>query len=77
MVRRPRVYFPGALHRVIARGNRKQDIFSAEMDFRANRLCSMTRDRLGAHGRALVAYLARKLVGQGLKRLPRILVGSQ
>ena len=41
------------------------------------RLYSVTRDRLGTYGLALVAYLGRGLVGQGLKRLPSILVGSQ
>ena len=35
MVRRPRVYFSGALYRVIAGGNQKQDIFLAEMGFRS------------------------------------------
>lgn len=29
----------------------------------------MTRDRLGAYGRALVAYLARKLVGTEVKKI--------
>jgi len=34
MARRPRIYFPGALYHVIARGNQKQDIFLDENDFR-------------------------------------------
>ena len=34
MARRPRVYFPGALYHVIARGNQKQSIFLDEKDFR-------------------------------------------
>jgi hypothetical protein len=105
MSRRPRVHFPGALYRVIARGNQKQDILLAEIlgtntnelifftphpplplkggglgrgschfiyYVCINRLYLMTRDRLVAYGLALVAYLARKLVGQGLKRLPSI-----
>jgi len=34
MARRPRIYFPGALYHVIARGNQKQDIFLDEIGFR-------------------------------------------
>jgi putative transposase len=34
MARRPRVYFPGALYHIIARGNQKQTIFFDERDFR-------------------------------------------
>jgi len=34
MARRPRVYFPGALYHVIARGNQKQTIFFDDSDFR-------------------------------------------
>src|SRR4030042_1487204 len=34
MARRSRVYFPGALHHVIGRGNQKQSIFSDEKDYR-------------------------------------------
>lgn len=33
MARRPRVYFPGALYHVIARGNQRQSIFLDEKDF--------------------------------------------
>ncbi len=33
MARRPRIYFPGALYHVIARGNQKQNIFLDEKDF--------------------------------------------
>jgi chromosomal replication initiation ATPase DnaA len=39
------------------------------MKIPADRLYSMTRDRLGAYGRALVAYLARKLVGLRVKEI--------
>jgi len=34
MARRPRIYFPGALYHVIARGNQKQGIFLEEIDFK-------------------------------------------
>ena len=34
MARRPRVYFPGALYHVIARGNQKQTVFFDDRDFR-------------------------------------------
>ena len=46
MVRRLRIHFPGALYRVIVRGNPKQDILLAEWISGANRLYSMTRDRI-------------------------------
>jgi chromosomal replication initiation ATPase DnaA len=39
------------------------------MKIPGDRLYSMTRDRLGAYGRGLVAYLARKLVGTRVKEI--------
>jgi putative transposase len=39
------------------------------MEIPGDRLYSLTRDRLGAYGRGLVAYLARKLVGTRVKEI--------
>jgi chromosomal replication initiation ATPase DnaA len=36
-----------------------------------DRLYSLTRDRVGAYGRAIVAYLARKLAGSLVKDIAR------
>ena len=36
-----------------------------------DRLYSLTRDRMGAHGRGIVAYLARKLTGSLVKDIAR------
>ena len=36
MARRPRIYYPGALYQVIARGNQKQGVSLDEIDFRAS-----------------------------------------
>ena len=33
MARKPRVHFPGALYHVIARGNRRQEIFIDNQDY--------------------------------------------
>ena len=41
------------------------------MDIARDRLYSLTRDRRGAYGRAIVAYLARKLTGCLVKDIAR------
>ena len=41
------------------------------MAIRRDRMYSLTRDRLGAHGRAIVGYLARKLTGSLVKDIAR------
>ena len=41
------------------------------MGIARDRLYSLTRDRMGAYGRGIVAYLARKLTGTLVKEIAR------
>ena len=61
MARRPRIRFPGALYHVIAKGNRRQDVFLDEQDLK--KFLAGFLDFMGRQPFLLHAYILNNRLG--------------